>query len=226
LPAIRALIGEGINVNVTLIFGVERWREVADAYLSGLEDLAAKGRPLERVASVASFFVSRIDSMVDPLLEQAAGRGASESDAARRLRGRAAIACSKLAYQSWRELHSGARFKGLAGKGARHQRLLWASTSTKNPADSDVKYMDALVGPDTVDTAPMETLDAYRDHGRPEPRLAEGLEEAGHAVAELAWLGVLLPDVAARLEEEGIHKFNQPFDAMLASLARHQAAQV
>lgn len=154
LPAIRQLISEGINVNVTLLFGLPRYRQVAEAYLAGLEARAIQGKSVRHLASVASFFVSRIDALVDPLLEKLIGQGGKEADLAKKVQGQVAIASAKMAYQIYREIFGGARFKRLAAQGAQVQRLLWASTSTKNPAYSDVKYVEALIGPETVNTAP------------------------------------------------------------------------
>ena len=173
LSAIQELTSEGINVNVTLLFGLPRYRQVADAYLAGLAARLAHGKPVNHVVSVASFFVSRIDSLVDSLLSKIIAQGGEKTDLAKTLRGQAAIASAKVAYQIYREIFGSDRFKTLADQGARVQRLLWASTSTKNPDDSDVKYMEALIGPDTVNTAPLKTLDAYRDHGDPKARLTK-----------------------------------------------------
>jgi transaldolase len=215
LPAIRQLIEEGINVNVTLIFGMTRYSQVAEAYLSGLEARAAKGLPLARVASVASFFVSRIDAMVDPMLETAKTSLDEKASAAK---GRVAIAEAKAAYQRYKDLAASPRFRALAGAGARPQRLLWASTSVKDPKGSDIKYVEALIGKDTVDTAPPGTLDAYLDHGRPQARLEAGLAEALALLAALPALGIDLAKVERRLEDEGVEKFILPFDKLLAAL--------
>jgi transaldolase len=225
LPAIKQLISEGISVNVTLIFGLHRYLEVAGAYLAGLEALTAQGKPLKPVASVASFFISRIDAMLDPMLDQLATQGAREAELAKRYTGRCAIASAKTAYQGYKELFSSGRFKKLQALGARPQRLLWASTSTKNPADSDVKYVEALIGKDTVNTAPMETIQAFREHGSPEARLEQGLDQAQELMEGLAGLGISLDKVAQKLENEGVEKFNQPFDKLLAALARQSAAK-
>ena len=155
LPAIRQLIGEGINVNITLLFGLTRYREVADAYITGLETLAAKGRELRQVASVASFFLSRIDVLLDPLFEKMKLAGGLQADSAALLYGQVAIASAKVAYQIYQVIFGSDRFKKLANKGASPQRLLWASTSTKNPTDSDIKYIEPLIGPDTINTLPV-----------------------------------------------------------------------
>ncbi len=222
LPAIRTMISEGVNINVTLLFSVERYREVAEAYMAGLEDRRSAGRPIDGVHSVASFFVSRIDVLVDPLLAAAAGRGGSP--AAERARGRVAIACAKLAYQAWKELFGSERFHRLAQSGARPQRLLWASTSTKDPSRSDLAYVEPLIGPDTINTMPLVTLAAYRDHGSPAPRLEEGVAEAREVVQLTAEAGIDLTRIAAQLEEEGVRKFKEPFEALLAGLEQKRQA--
>jgi transaldolase len=219
LPAIRQLVSEGISVNVTLLFGLTRHREVAEAYLAGLEARAAEARPLGRVASVASFFLSRLDVRVDPLLESFYHQGGKPADLARRLHGQLAIASARLAYQGWKELFGSSRFQALARSGARPQRLLWASTGTKNPAYSDVKYVEALIGPDTVNTIPPETLDAYRDHGQPAARLEQDLPAARAVFEGLAELGILISDVTQQLEDAGVEQFNLPFDHLMQALA-------
>lgn len=218
LPAIEQLISEGINVNVTLLFGLPRYREVAEAYIAGLERRAASGPPVRGIASVASFFLSRIDVAIDPLLEEMIAAGGPKAEKAGRLRGEVAIACAKVAYEIYRELFGGARFAALAERGARRQRLLWASTGTKNPDYPDTKYVEPLIGPDTVNTMPLETIEAYRDHGDPAPRLQEGLEQAHATLALLAEVGIDIDEVTAQLIEEGIEKFNQPYDKLLATL--------
>lgn len=220
LPAIRQLISEGINVNVTLLFGLPRYREVAEAFRSGIEALITQGKAVKQVASVASFFVSRIDALVDPLLDKLIAQGGEEADLAKKVRGQVAIASAKLAYQIYKDFFGNDRFKTLAAKGALDQRLLWASTGTKNPEDSDVKYVEALIGPDTVNTIPLETLDAYRDHGEPQTRLDEGLEGARWIMERLPELGIRIDNVTRQLEDEGVDKFNKPFDKMMESLAQ------
>ena len=224
LPAIRQCISEGINVNITLLFGLERYLKVIEAYLAGLEALAAGGGKPDRVASVASFFLSRIDVMADPMLEKVAAEGGVRTDLARGLVGKAAIASAKVAYQLYLEAFGGERFKRLAGQGARVQRLLWASTGTKNPAYSDVMYVEPLIGRDTINTMPPETLAAYRDHGDPARRLTKDVDEAYAALAMLGAAGVDLAAVTRRLEEEGIEKFNKPYDSLLETLRKKGAA--
>jgi len=220
LPAIQQLIGEGISVNVTLLFGLPRYRQVAEAYIAGIEARAAQGEPMKHLASVASFFVSRIDALVDPLLEKLIAQGGKEADLAKRARGQVAIASAKMAYQIYKEIFGSDRFEKLAPQGARVQRLLWASTSTKNPDYSDVKYVEALIGPDTVDTAPLETLSAYRDHGEPEARLEQGVEEARRVLERLPELGIDIDKVTRQLEDEGVGKFNKPFDKLMETLTQ------
>lgn len=220
LPAIQQLIAEGISVNVTLLFGLPRYRQVAEAYIAGIEARAAQGKPIKPVASVASFFVSRIDARVDPLLETLIAQGGEKADLANRARGQVAIASAKIAYQIYKEIFASDRFKKLAAQGARVQRLLWASTGTKNPDYSDVKYIEALIGPDTINTAPLETLDAYRDHGEPKARLEQDVPEAYWVLRRLAELGVSLDNITRRLEDEGVEKFNQPFDELMETLAQ------
>ncbi|MCZ7570092.1 MAG: bifunctional transaldolase/phosoglucose isomerase [Ardenticatenaceae bacterium] len=224
LPAIQQLTAEGINVNVTLLFGLPRYREVAEAYLTGLEARGAQGKPLDRVASVASFFLSRIDVLVDPKLEKVIQTGGRKGEIAASLHGQVAIASARVAYQIYQELFAGERFRGLAARGARAQRLLWASTSTKNPAYSDVKYVEALIGLDTVNTLPLETLNAYRDHGNPAPRLEEGLPAAQRVLQRLPEVGIDLNAVTQQLEDEGVHKFAVSYDRLMDTLKVKRAA--
>jgi transaldolase len=223
LPAIQQLIGEGISVNVTLLFGLPRYAQVAEAYIAGLEARAAQGQPLMHLASVASFFVSRIDALVDPLLERLIAEGCKESELARKAHGQIAIASAKMAYHIYKDIFAGTRFKSLAAKGARVQRLLWASTSTKNPDYSDVKYVEALIGPDTVDTAPLETLDAYRDHGEPKSRLEHDVKGAHWLLEQLPELGIGIDNVTRQLEDEGVGKFIKPFDKLMETIAQRSA---
>ena len=218
LPAIQQLLSEGINVNVTLLFGLPRYEEVAEAYIAGLEERAKKGEPIARVASVASFFLSRIDVLVDPRLEKMMAGGGDQATAAKNLHGQVAVASAKMAYHHYKRIFGQDRFKALADKGARPQRVLWASTSTKNPDYSDIKYVEPLIGPNTVNTMPMETLEAYRDHGNPAPRLEEGVDEAAAVLQRLPELGIDLKQVTQQLVEEGIEKFNKPFDSLLNTL--------
>ncbi len=211
LPAITEVIGEGINVNVTLLFGLPRYREVAEAYIAGLEILASKNKPLKNIASVASFFLSRIDVLLDPVLEK---MGAKD------LVGEVAISSAKLAYPIYKELFTSDRFKKLEAKGARPQRLLWASTSTKNPSYSDVKYVEPLIGPQTVNTVPPETLDAYRDHGKPELRLEKDLDKAKKVFERLKELKISIDEQTEKLVVEGVDKFNKPMDHLMESIEK------
>jgi transaldolase len=216
LPAIKELIREGINVNVTLLFGLPRYKEVAGAYLSGLEERAAQGLHLT-VSSVASFFLSRIDVLLDPKLQQIAKTG-PRAPAAASLIGEVAIASAKVAYAIYQQIFGSARFQALAAKGARTQRLLWASTSTKNPAYPDTKYVEPLIGPETINTMPVETVNAYRDHGNPAARLAEDPEKATAVLQRLPEVGLDLNQATQQLEDEGVEKFNQPYDNLMRSL--------
>ncbi|MCL4502265.1 MAG: transaldolase [Deltaproteobacteria bacterium] len=217
LLAIRQLVSEGININVTLLFGLPRYREVADAYLRGLEDRAAQGLHLN-VASVASFFLSRIDVLLDPKLEKIAQAGGFLAAAAGSLKGEVAIASAKVAYSSYLQIFGSQRFKVLAQKGAQVQRLLWASTSTKNPDYPDTKYVEPLIGPKTINTMPLDTLKAYRDHGNPAVRLTDGLEKAAADLQRLPELGLDLNEATQQLEDEGVEKFNQPYDSLMCTL--------
>jgi transaldolase/glucose-6-phosphate isomerase len=224
VPAIRQLIGEGINVNVTLLFSRAACREVAVAYMDGLEALAERGGDLRRMASVASMFVSRIDVLVDTALEalEAIAPKAQKS-APHDLVGKVAIANAKLAYQDWKEMRRTARWQALAGKGARVQRLLWASTSTKDPRFSDVMYVESLIGNETVDTIPPATLDAFRDHGNAASRLEEDVAGAERVMAELARAGISIDEVTSRLLDEGVAKFSSAFDQLLAAVEKKRA---
>jgi transaldolase len=223
LPVIQRLICEGINVNVTLIFGLPRYRQVAEAYLAGIEARAIGGKDVKHVASVASFFVSRIDALVDPQLDNLIAQGGKKMDLAKEMRGQVAVACAKTAYQMFKEIFGGDRFARQKDKGARAQRLLWASTGVKNPDYRDVKYMEALIGPDTVNTVPPKTLDAYRDHGEPKVRIEDELAEAAQILKRLPELGIDMNKVTQQLEDEGVEKFNQPFDKLMETLAKRSS---
>lgn len=222
LPAIQQLICEGINVNVTLIFGLPRYRQVAEAFIAGLEARCSQEKPVTRIASVASFFISRIDALVDPLLEKIIAKGGEQSDLAQKAHGQIAIASAKTAYQFYKEIFGSDRFAKLAAQGAQTQRLLWASTGTKNPAYSDVKYIEALIGPDTVNTVPLETLIAYHDRGNPESRLEKDAGAAARILKRLPGLGIDIDRITQQLEDEGVAKFNKPFDELMAALAQNQ----
>lgn len=218
LPAIRRLIGEGININITLLFGLRRYLSVADAYLGGLEMLADKGKTLKETASVASFFLSRIDTLIDPLLEEKMMGDNPRAGIAKRLHGQIAIASAQVAYEMYKEMFGSKRFMKLADKGARPQKLLWASTSTKNPSYTDTKYVEALIGPDTINTVPVETLNAYRDHGHPKQTLDQEVYKAYHLINRLPLVDIDLDAITQQLEHEGIEKFIKAFDQLMVAL--------
>jgi transaldolase len=213
LPAIRQMIAEGRSINVTLIFSLDRYQDVMDAYLAGLESLAADpDADLSAVASVASFFISRVDNEVDRLLEDIG------SDAALALRGKAAVSQARLAYQQFLTTFSGPRWEALAARGARVQRPLWASTSTKNPTYPDTLYVDQLIGPDTVNTLPEATLEAFAEHGTLDRRIDADVDEARAVWASLTDVGIDMAGVADRLEREGVSSFQKSFDELLTAL--------
>ena len=217
LPAITQLIAAGININVTLLFSVERYQEVLDAFMAGLEIRVTHSQPLEYIASVASFFLSRIDTLVDKHLDEYVQSHTNESSAD--LRGQTAVACARLAYQHYLTIMESARWQSLASRGAQNQRLLWASTGTKDPIYSDIKYVEALIGRHTVNTMPPQTLAAYRDHGRPALRIEQQLDEAYALPEKLDQLGIDLGLISEQLESEGVEKFIVPFDKLLARLS-------
>jgi transaldolase len=208
LQAIERLTAAGVNVNVTLLFSVARYVEVAQAYLQGLKERAKDGKPIDNVASVASFFVSRIDTLVDRRLEHTGDSGAVT------LRGQAAVACAQLAYREFMRMQNDTVWLQLTALGARPQRLLWASTSTKDPAYSDIRYVDLLVGPQTVNTMTRKTMAAYRDHGEPKVRIEDGLAQAEVLVARLATYGIDMDEIAAQLEGEGVRRFAESAEAV------------
>jgi transaldolase/glucose-6-phosphate isomerase len=222
LPAIERLVRQGVNVNVTLLFGLPRYREVVQAYITGIEGRIEDGQPVDRVRSVASFFLSRIDVKVDPKLEERMQRGGDEAKTAELLHGEVAVASAKQAYWIYKDIVNGERFRRLAEKGARPQRVLWASTSTKNPEYSDVKYVEALIGPETINTLPRETLDAFRDHGEPAARLENGLGKAREVLERLGDLGIDIDQVTQELEDEGVEKFNRPYDRLFETLEKQR----
>ena len=211
IPAVKAMISEGRNINITLIFSLARYAQVVEAYLSGLEALAASGGDVSKVHSVASFFVSRVDTEVDRRLERIGGPAGD-------LAGKAAVAQAKLAYEVFQERFSGERWKSLETKGAHLQRPLWASTSTKNPAYSDLLYVDNLIGPHTVNTLPDATIEAFEDHGRVECTVDSGVDEARRTLDRLAECGVDMNDVGRVLEEEGVAAFVKSYDELLQAL--------
>ena len=222
LPAIRQLIGEGININITLLFAQEVYEKVAEAYIAGLEDLAAHGGNLKKMASVASFFISRIDTLIDSLLNDKlkATTDASQQALLKSLLGKAAIANGKLTYQRYQKIFSGARWQALAAKGAQTQRVLWASTSTKNPNYRDVIYVEELIGPDTVNTMPPATIDAFRDHGLLRNALTEDVAGAQKVMDDLARAGISIKQVTDKLTDDGVKLFADAFDKLLAAVAK------
>ncbi|WP_339880764.1 transaldolase [uncultured Algoriphagus sp.] len=213
LPAIRHCISKGININVTLLFGLSRYRDITNAFISGLEDRLNFNQPIDQVASVASFFLSRIDVMIDPLLEE---KGLSK------LKGEVAIASAKKAYEIYQEVVNSERFKNLEVKGANRQRVLWASTSSKDPSFSDVKYVEALIGKETINTIPMETLDAFRNHGKAGNTLEDDLDKAGRVLEQLEENGINIDTITQALEDEGIEKFNKSFDKLLKKIEKQK----
>jgi transaldolase len=209
LAAIRQSIAKGININVTLLFGLPRYEEVTEAYISGLEDHLAAGHKIGHISSVASFFLSRIDVLVDPMLDE---KGLGD------LKGEVAIASAKKAYEIYKRVFSGPRWEKLAAQGAKPQRLLWASTSSKNPAFKDTKYVEALIGADTVDTVPLETIEAFRDHGIVADTLGTGLDKATEVLDRLKKAGIDIDKITQQLEDEGVAKFNTPFEKLLQAI--------
>jgi transaldolase len=222
LPAIRQAIGEGININVTLLFAQQVYEKVAEAYVAGLEDLAARGGNLKKEAGVASFFISRIDSLIDGMIDTRLKTTTDPQQQAllKSLQGKVAIANGKLAYQSYQKIFSGPRWQALAAKGAQTQRVLWASTSTKNPAYRDVLYAEELIGPDTVDTMPPATIDAFRDHGRLRNSLTEDVPAAQKTMDDLAKAGISIKEVTDKLTDDGVKLFADAFDKLLAAVAK------
>ena len=215
------MIGEGININVTLLFAQDVYEKVAEAYIEGLESLAARGGNLKKMASVASFFISRIDSLIDSLLNDKlkATTDPSQQALLKSVLGKVAIANGKLTYQAYQRIFSGPRWQALAAKGAQTQRVLWASTSTKNPAYRDVIYVEELIGPDTVNTMPPATIDAFRDHGRLRNALTEDVAGAKKAMDDLARTGISMKQVTDKLTDDGVKLFADAFDKLLAAVA-------
>ncbi len=226
LPAIRQLTGEGININVTLLFGLPRYRKVAGEYIAGIEDRLARGKNVNRIASVASFFLSRIDNLVDPMLEKIMALQGNRAETAAAARGKVAIASAVMAYQDYKKIFGSENFGKLSAQGARPQRVLWASTGTKNPEYSDIKYVEALIAPETINTIPVNTLNAYRSHGRPEPRLEQGTVNAGRVLESLAGLGINIDSLTQQLEDEGVEKFNKPYDKIMEILEQRKTGHV
>jgi len=223
LPAIRQAIGEGINVNVTLLFAQEVYEKVAEAHIAGLEDLAKRGGNLNKIGGVASFFISRIDSLVDSLINEKlkAATDAQRQALLKSLLGKVAIANGKLTYQRYQRIFSSTRWEALAAKGAQTQRVLWASTSTKNPAYRDVMYVEELIGPDTVNTMPPATIDAFRDHGKLRNSLTEDVAGAQKVMDDLAKAGISIKEVTDKLTADGVTLFADAFHKLLAAVAKN-----
>ncbi|MEO9005173.1 MAG: transaldolase [Ginsengibacter sp.] len=216
LPAIKQCISEGININITLLFGLPRYREVTEAYISGLEDRLKNNQPIDHIASVASFFLSRIDVLIDPILKE------KKLDT---LVGEVAIASAKKAYEIYKEVFFSDRFRDLEKKGAKKQKVLWASTSAKDPSFSDVKYVEALIGPNTINTLPMETIDAFRDHGNAQDHLENSLMKATQGLQQLEDNGINIDDITQQLEEEGVQKFNKAYGSLLKAIDEKKKKQ-
>jgi len=227
LPAIEQMLAEGVNINITLLFAVERYEEVASAYVAALEKRNREGKPVDRVASVASFFVSRIDTLTDQHLDAklSSAKTPAEREQLENLKAKAAIANAKVAYQKFKEIFSSLRFKALAQKGARVQRVLWASTSTKNPKYRDVLYVEQLIGPDTVDTMPPATIVAFRDHGQVRVTIEDGLDEVRQTFDQLKEVGIDFRAVTQKLEDDGVQSFSNDF-AKLLSVVEDKRKQV
>ncbi|HET7117566.1 MAG TPA: transaldolase [Hanamia sp.] len=217
LPAIRKCISEGININITLLFGLPRYKEVTEAYISGLEDRLKNNQPIDHIASVASFFLSRIDVLLDPMLKE------KKLD---NLVGEIAIASAKKAYEIYKEVFFSDRFRNLEKKGAKKQKVLWASTSTKDPSFSDVKYVEALIGPDTINTLPIETIDAFRDHGKAQAHLENNLVKATQELQKLKDNGINIDDITQQLEDEGVQKFNKAYATLLNAIEEKKKKQL
>ncbi len=226
VPAIRKCLAEGININITLLFSVARYREVIEAYLSAMEERVAAGKSVEKIRSVASFFVSRVDTNADKKLDAKAREGGSEAERgkARQLRGKLGIANARVAYQVFEEVFRGARFQKLEQRGVALQRPLWASTSTKDPAYPDLYYVEALIAPDSVDTLPPETFETYRDQGDPKVRIHDDPVGARRVFEGLEELGIEEKRIFLELEEEGVRKFSESYDALLKALEEKEKA--
>ena len=228
LPAIEQCLADGVNINITLLFGVENYEQVAWAYVSALEKRWAAGKPVDRIASVASFFVSRVDTLTDKKLEEKIAKAGSdkEREELKSFLGKAGIANAKIAYAKYKEIFSGTRWKVLADAGARVQRCLWASTSTKNPDYRDVMYAEGLIGPDTIDTMPESTLDAFREHGAVAPTLVKDVEEAFATIERLEAVGISFKAVTDELQVEGVRLFSESFAKANESIKQKRDALV
>ena len=227
LPAIRQCLEDGININITLLFAQSAYEHVAEAFLAALEARAAKGQDISHIASVASFFVSRIDTLVDSKIDEKlkTTKDAGQVALLESIRGKVAIANARLTYKKYQELFGGPRWKALSSKGAQTQRLLWASTSTKNPKYRDVLYVEELIGADTVDTIPPATFDAFRDHGKLRPSLTENVEGAAKTMADLAKAGISMKEVTDKLVVDGVKLFADAFTTLLAAVGKSAGVQ-
>jgi transaldolase len=225
IPAIEQCIYDGININITLLFSLNAYEQTMEAYIRGLERRAAENKQIDNISSVASFFVSRIDTAVDKELERRIEQSADDKEKAklRSLQGRIASANAKIAYQRYKKVFHGERFAALKEKGAQLQRPLWASTSTKNPAYADVYYVEALIGPETVDTLPPATIEAFRDHGRARVTIEENLDEERARLARLKEIGISLDQVTSHVLAEGVRLFVEPFDKLLKTIESRAA---
>ena len=223
-PAVQRLTEEGLNINITLLFSQSAYHAVAQAFMAGLEARLAAGKPIDGIASVASFFVSRIDSKIDATIDRRIHNGDAQAEGLKAVRGKVAIANAKLAYAWWQDMVAAARWQALADKGAMVQRLLWASTSTKDPAFPDTLYADALIGRDTIDTMPPQTIDAFREHGTVAQALTQDVDGARKVLAEVERLGLDLDAVTAALVDEGVRKFTDAAAKLLASVEQKRVA--
>jgi transaldolase len=226
LTAIRQSIAAGININITLIFSIDRYMEVMEAYLSGLEDRIKVGKPIDQINSVASFFVSRIDSKVDKYLDPIIQSSGREAQIAKSLLGKIAIANARLAYEEFRKIFESERFGKLQAKGAKLQRPLWASTSTKNPEYPDTMYVDELIGNHTVNTVPPQTLEAFRDHGKVQLSIEKNLDQAKNQFSDLASVGISMQNITHELEEEGVQAFSEAYNSLIASVKNRREAAI
>lgn len=220
LPAIQQLISEGINVNITLLFGLPRYREVAEAYISGIKSRIDQGMPVKNVASVASFFLSRIDSVIDPIIEAFVESVGDQAHFAAALKGQVAISSAKIAYTIYKEIFECKEFDKLADHGAKPQRLLWASTGTKNPEYSNIKYIETVIGNNTINTVPPDTLNAYRLHGKPALRIENHTKMALWVMSALTEVGIDIDSITQKLEEDGVEKFIKAFDKLMETLTK------
>ena len=222
--AVRQLIAAGININITLLFSLDAYARIIEAYLSGLEERVASGGAVDRIASVASFFVSRVDSEIDKRLDAIVKAGGADAERAAGLRGKAAIANAKRAYRLFQQSFAGRRWEAVRARGAQLQRPLWASTSTKNPAYRDVLYVEELIGPDTVNTMPPATVDAFRDHGETRRTVDTGLDEADRVIEQLEAIGISMEEVTGKLLDEGLASFQKSFDTLIGGLEEKAAS--